>query len=358
MNFNKDEIKNNLSIEQIESLIAELGGEPRRQGDILICKTICHGGESHKLYYYNNTKLFRCYTECNDTFDIFELLIKINNKESWTLYNAVIYIINYFSLNFDSIITIDNNNQEDWKILSAWEKNNNFEKESPIINMKVYQDSFLKFFPRPHILPWEKEGITKDICDNHNICYNPASGGILIPHYNINNELIGIRERTLIKENEVFGKYRPAIINGYMYNHPLGFNLYNINQSANNIRTFKKVFVFEGEKSCLLYSSLFGLDNDISVACCGSNFINYQFNLLASLMIEEIIISFDRQYQEIGDEEWKRWTKKLTEIHYKYNKYIKISFLFDKENLLEYKDSPIDKGKDTFLYLYTHRVVL
>ena len=59
MNLNKDEIKNNLSIEQIESLVAELGGEPRRQGDILICRTICHGGDSHKLYYYDNTKLFR-----------------------------------------------------------------------------------------------------------------------------------------------------------------------------------------------------------------------------------------------------------------------------------------------------------
>ena len=41
--------------------------------------------------------------------------------------------------------------------------------------------------------------------------------------------MIGIRERTLIKDNEITGKYKPAIINHKMYNHPLGFNLYNIN---------------------------------------------------------------------------------------------------------------------------------
>ena len=63
--LDKDEIKNSLSLEQIENLVANLGGEPHRQDNTLICRTICHGGNSHKLYYYDNTKLFRCYTECN-----------------------------------------------------------------------------------------------------------------------------------------------------------------------------------------------------------------------------------------------------------------------------------------------------
>ena len=74
MKFNKDEIKNSLTLNQIEDLLTELGGEPRRYKDLLIAKTICHGGSSHKLYYYPNTKLFRCYTDCSDTWDIFELI--------------------------------------------------------------------------------------------------------------------------------------------------------------------------------------------------------------------------------------------------------------------------------------------
>lgn len=44
MKFNKDEIKNSLSIEQIEDIVAELGGEPRSMGSFLTCRTICHGG--------------------------------------------------------------------------------------------------------------------------------------------------------------------------------------------------------------------------------------------------------------------------------------------------------------------------
>ena len=190
------------------------------------------------------------------------------------------------------------------------------------------------------------------------ICYDPSYQGIVIPHYNIDGKLVGIRERTLIKENENNGKYKPAILNYKQYNHPLGFNLYNLNNSKENIKKIKKVFVFEGEKSCLLYRSYFGGDADISVAVCGSNLINYQVQLLLSLGVEEICIAFDKQFQEIGDDEWKRWTKKLKELNRKYSPLVQISFLFDKMNLLGYKDSPIDRGPEIFMQLFKERIVL
>lgn len=71
-------------------------------------------------------------------------------------------------------------------------------------------------------------------------------------------------------------------------------SLYNLNNSKNNISIIKKAIVFEGEKSCLLYQSYFGLDNDISVACCGSSLSTYQVQELINLGAEEIIIAFDR----------------------------------------------------------------
>ena len=53
-------------------------------------------------------------------------------------------------------------------------------------------------------------------------------------------------------------------------------NLYNLNYSKNQIKNIKKAIVFESEKSCLLYKSYFGIENDISVACCGSSLSAYQ----------------------------------------------------------------------------------
>mgnify|MGYP003311864299 CR=1 FL=1 len=60
--------------------------------------------------------------------------------------------------------------------------------------------------------------------DNCGICYDPVLQGIVIPHYNIDGELVGIRERTLIKEEEENGKYKPAILNYQMYISGSGSN--------------------------------------------------------------------------------------------------------------------------------------
>ena len=141
-----------------------------------------------------------------------------------------------------------------------------------------------------------------------------------------------------------------------MYNHPLGFNLYNINRSKKNIKMFKTVFIFESEKSCLKYASIFGSENDLSVAICGSSLNEYQVSLLTKLGVKEIVIALDRQYEEIGSDEWKRWVQKYYQIHNKYGGKVQISYLFDFEQNLDYKDSPIDKGKEVFLNLYNNRI--
>ena len=356
-----ENIKNNLSIEQVKDLLYSLGGNPIVKDEMIMSQTICHGGHSHKLYYYNNTKLFRCYTNCGDAFDIFDLILKVKQVDGveWVLPQAVNFVISFYGLSVQLENSFEDLNElQDWKILNKYEHSSSQEKQEKIVELKFYDKKILQYLPRPKILPWLQEGITQEAMDACNICYDPVSQGIVIPHYNIDGELVGIRERTLIKENEINGKYKPAILNYQMYNHPLGFNLYNINNSKDNIKRMKKAFIFEGEKSCLLYQSYFGVENDLSVAVCGSSLINYQVQLLLSLGVEEIIIAFDKQFKEIGDTEWKAWTKKLKDLHKKYSPLVQVTFLFDKKDLLGYKDSPIDAGPEVFTQLFSERVTL
>ena len=301
--YDKNLIKNSLTLEQLYSFLDDLGAAPQLQGNIIINKTICHNGNSHKLYYYDNTKLFRCYTDCGgEAFDIYELTRKVKSRENpkerytkegniyldeWNLPEAIEYVAQYFGFSpvqreFEQNSTI----LEDWKIFNNYDRIEKINNETQIVELKVYNDNILSYLPRPIIEPWIKEGITQEVMNKRNICYDPKHCGIVIPHYDIDNRLIGIRERTLIKENEVNGKYRPALLNRQLYNHPLSFNLYNLNNSKDNIARMKKAFVFEGEKSPMLYASYFGEENDISVACCGSSFIQYQAWLLINLGAE------------------------------------------------------------------------
>lgn len=367
--INKDELKKSLTIEQIHELVTVLGGEPQPiKGNSFVSKTICHnpiGQGSYKLYYYDNGKegIFHCYTGCaNSSFDIYELVQKqktINTKENWSLSKAISFVATYFGYyqNFEFEDVKSGNELPDWQIFEKYESNSEVHEDQRV-ELKIFDTAILTHLPKPHIQPWEDEGITREVMLHRGIAYDPRAQAIVIPHYDIHGNLIGIRERTLIKEEEANGKYRPAILNYQMYNHPLSFNLYNLNNSKNQIKLMKKVIVGEGEKFCLTYASYFGEDNDITVACCGSSLIAYQVQLLMSLGVEEIIIAFDKQFKEIGDDEFKRWTKKLTDINKKYSRYATISFMFDKWDLLGYKDSPIDCGKETFLKLFNRRIYL
>lgn len=357
------ELKESLTIDDVENYMTALGGEPIRKGEALICKTICHCGEKHRLYYYFNTQLFRCYTDCpEETFDIFELTTKIRKRDnnSFTLTDAINEVARFFG--------IDTNRQftdtpikikiPDWEVFKRYQKATTATTPRTQGVLKEYPSGVLEHLPRPHIIPWLNEGISQESLDLHNICYDPKNCGIVIPHYDIDNRLIGIRERTLIKENEKDGKYMPAVIDNQMYNHPLGLALYNLNWSKNNIKNIRKAICFESEKSCLKYDSMYAPELNITVACCGSNFTRYQFLLLQNLGVQEIIIAFDKQFQQIGDSEHQRWAKKLRNIYNKYGAYVKISYMFDKEEVIGYKESPIDRSKEEFEYLYNRRVTI
>lgn len=91
------------------------------------------------------------------------------------------------------------------------------------------------------------------------------------------------------------------------------------------------------EKSCLKYASFFGIENDISVACCGSSISNYQIQLLIEAGAKEIIIAFDRQFKEIGDNEFKKLKRKLANIYLKYSNIVNINIIFDKDKKTDYK---------------------
>lgn len=371
MKYDSTEIKQQLTFQQVFDFVAILGGVPRLDptgAKIFTAHTICHNPActgSHKLYYYGDSALFKCYTACaGEAFDVFDLVrrvMKIQRGEEWSFPRAVQYVAQYFGLsavedeNFGDI----QQKLRDWEILKNYQQNSSISNNKKIIEFKNFDESILRHLPRPRIEPWLNEGISQEVMDAHGICYDPVGQGIIIPHYDENGALIGIRSRTLVKEEEAYGKYRPAILNGQMYNHPLGFALYNLNLSKENIRKFGIAIVFEGEKSTMRYASMFGADNDISVATCGSNLIQHQVDLLRQHGAREIVVAFDRQWKEKNDTEFKQWVKKLTALHNKYSKLVNISFVFDKEgDMLGYKESPVDRDAETFMKLFKERVRL
>lgn len=351
--YDKEQVKELLTLDQIFQLLEYFEAEPIMNDNYIVCRTICHSGDSHKLYYYENTSLFKCFTDSCGVFDVFELVRKVQDIE---LDDAVFFVVHYFNLQYE-LGTVDmSSNFEDWKIFKRRRRHQEKKENHKVILPEI--ENYIQYYPQPTIVPWEEEGINKDVADYMGIRYNPENGSILIPHYDEDNRLVGIRQRTLVQEEEKWGKYRPAYFKGKLCNHPLAFNLYGLPQAKEGIKGMRTAIVVESEKSVLEYISFFGLKNDMCVATCGSSLSNYQFHLLLDAGAKEVVIAYDRDYRAVGTKEYFATVEKIEKLCRKYQGFCTMSYLLDKKKLLGYKCSPTDCGKDAFLTLWRNRIII
>lgn len=180
----------------------------------------------------------------------------------------------------------------------------------------------------------------------YNIRYCIEQNKIIIPHYDVDNNLIGIRGRALNEEDIAIGKYMPVQIEGRIYSHPLMYNVYGLNIVKDNIKKYRMAIIAESEKSPMQYATMFGKDKNICTACCGSALHSYQVELLTKAGAEKILVAFDKEGKTW--EERDKYFNKLKSICERYKNKCKMGFIYDSQNLLELKESPFDKGPEIF----------
>lgn len=348
MRLDKNAIKNNLDEQDIKLILSDLGSSSPKndsQGNHLY-QTVCHSGHKHKLYYYPEDKTFRCYTDCQESFDIYELVIKVKKNKGiqLTFYDAVRYISTLTGKVYTSSSTFDNSNPHlinDWDWINKFKKIDRPSIQLPTLN-PVVLDLFLKY---PHEL-WLNEGISSETIGLFNIGYYSKLDCITLPHFNIDNDLVGIRGRMLLEEDVGNGrKYMPINIEGRMLSHATMFNLYGLNITKSAVRRLKKAILFEDEKSVLKCQDYYG-ENNFAVATGGSALSTFQVNLLLSQGIEEVFIARDKEFEQHESEKAYEYAERLKKQAYMFTPYIRTYILWDEWNLLNLKDSPADKGKE------------
>ena len=346
------DIIESLTIDDVVRFLESLGVEVDRFENHLICPTICHNpieeAESRKLYWYQNYKVFHCYTECNESMSIFELYRRYMslNEHEITLDDAELYVKQFLKnikikeIERKSPLTLD---KSKYRITD----NNEELIEYPI--------STISYFSTYYHPSWLKEGITKEVMDNFQIKFSLGQNKIIIPHLDLDGRLIGIRARALEQKDIELGKYMPITIGETIYAHRLQFNLYGLYQHKEAIQKYKRAVIFESEKSVLKDEVFYG-KNSIAVACCGSSLSKYQVALLCKkLGVNEIVIAFDKEYTDLKDPKAKTYRNKLIEMCEKYKHLASFSYIYDEQNLLSLKDSPNDRGKEIYEKLYQNR---
>lgn len=343
------EIISNLDTDSVIHLMTELGADRYDdRGDFVIFPTICHNLESSeasmKLYFYKKNKMFVCYTECG-SMSIFKFLRTYYEERQieYDWYQDIYEVV----CNCSSFKQKEGFIKPVYKSLKERYSVARKEVQLPEYSPNVL-DCFIKYYPPE----WLNDGISKLTMDKFNISYSISQNKIIIPHYDIDGRLVGIRGRTLNEwEIDNVGKYAPIQVEGVWYKHPLSMNLYGLNKTFIDIRRNGICYLFESEKSVMQMDS-FNMLN-CSAAVCGSNFNKYQLNILMKFCApSEIVICFDKE--ELPGEE--KYFNKLWNICQKYKQYCNFSFIYDREGLLNLKDSPTDKGEKVFLQLLKKRI--
>lgn len=342
-------IIDSLEVTSVIELMKRLGADRyKEENNQVIFPTICHnvdsGEASMKLYFYKNSKMFHCYTECG-SMSIFNFLKHYYETREieydWVndIYNVILDCSN-FNPNVGFLTP---------KYKSLKDK---FHKEKKDVLLPDYNESVLDTFIKYYPPEWLNDGISTDAMDKFGIKYSISQNKIIIPHRDFLGRLIGIRGRALNEwEIENVGKYMPIKLEQTWYKHPLSMNLYGLYENKRIIKEYKVVYIFESEKSVLQFES-FNMPH-CAVAVCGSQFNKYQLNiLLKECAPNEIVICFDKE--EIENE--TKYFDKLYSICKKYTQYCNFSFIYDRLNLLDLKDSPSDKGEDIFKKLLEKRV--
>jgi DNA primase len=150
---------------------------------------------------------------------------------------------------------------------------------------------------------------------------------MVFPVHNKNGDLIGVKGRSVNTDDEY--KYL------YLYSCNKSIELFNYHRAIEYINKYKKVYIGEGAKFTMLLTQ-WGYPNCVSIE--GSDISQVQIYELKKLGIDiKYIFCYDKDKNE---QYVKNQVKQIK------NRIVKI--MIDKDNLLQNKESPTDKGEYIF----------
>lgn len=183
---------------------------------------------------------------------------------------------------------------------------------------------------------WEAEGISREALDTFQVYYDSFSNRLVYPIRDIGGNIVNIGGRILDPEWKEKGMRKYTYLSGWGEMSVI----YGLFENMEEILKKKEIIIFEGCKSVLLARS-WEIRN--TGALLTSHLNPAQMKLLAKLGVR-VVFALDKEVN----------IKKDHNIN-KLKQYVNVEYVWDKDNLLEEKDAPVDKGVGTFDKVYGYR---
>lgn len=281
---------------------------------------------------------YRSYTRNISYDDNKDLIYLVQNTLNYTFPDTIKYLHNILGLQYE----YHKLNKKEKKIkenpLDIFKKMSS-RKHIDVSDIQVLDEEMLNDYVPMLYVDWvKKEGIMEWTRKKFGLAYSYKQKRVIIPmRYWLTGELLGINSRTVINNYKEFGIKKYYITKSY----PKNINLYGLYENYDEIQKKGYVVVYESEKSVLKRDSR---GDSCSVALSGKSISKEQISILRSLNVE-IIISLDKDVS-------LDYIRCICEHFYG----TRVSYTYDKYDLLNDKDSIADAPKKIFEYLLNHRV--
>ena len=213
-------------------------------------------------------------------------------------------------------------------------------KSINVLDFKPLDENILDDYEPTIHIDLFREGIIGKTIKKFGLMYSYKWKRSIFPHrFWSTGELIGINARSSIKDCEELGISKYFITPGM----PKSINLYGLWENYQDIEKAGYITIFEAEKSVLKRDSL---NDSTGVALSGHSISDEQVRIILGLNIREVVIALDKDVD-------------LSEVRYICSKFFhkrKVSFIWDKHNLLGSKDSPADAPNKVYEFLFKYRV--
>ena len=185
---------------------------------------------------------------------------------------------------------------------------------------------------------WVSEGISEASLSKFQVHYDSFSNRLVYPIRNLNGDIVNIGGRTLNScwKEQKLRKYT------YFYGWGEMNVIYGLYENMKSILEKQEVIIFEGCKSVLL-ADTWGIRN--TGALLTSHLNPNQLRILIRLGVR-VVFALDKDVRVRDDHNIS-----------KLKQYVNVEYLWDRDNLLEPKDAPVDKGQEVFKNLYANRFI-
>ena len=205
--------------------------------------------------------------------------------------------------------------------------------------ISVYPENCMEKYEKQDdkLAVWESEGISRASLDKFQVYYDSFSDRLVYPIRNFEGKIVNIGGRTLDP------LWKEKKLRKYTYFSGWGeMNvIYGLFENLDEILKKREIIIFEGCKSVLI-ADTWGIRN------CGALLTSHlnpqQLKVLVRLGVRAVF-ALDKDVRIRDDHNIS-----------KLKQYVNVDYLWDKRDLLDDKDSPVDKGLEVFQELYGQRL--